>query len=274
MVATFDAMADDYDQSGVAYFGPIADLLLGAVQPRPGESLLDVGCGRGAVTVRAAAAVRPGGRVTGIDLSTGMLRALDADLRAGGHDGIELLLRDASEPGLPGSSYDVVTASLVLFFLPDPAAALAAWRELLRPDGRLGFTTFGTQDAVWSRIDEVFEAYLPPAVLDARTSGQTGPFASTESTAALATAAGFADASTVESGVEVRYESLEAWHDWSWTVGLRALWLAVPEAERPVVKEGIFEVLGALQAADGSLVVDQTVRVTTARCPGVRRARC
>ncbi len=174
-----------------------------------------------------------------------MLRALEADLRGGGRDGIELLVRDASAPGLPGSSYDVVTASLVLFFLPDPVAALTAWRELLRPDGRLGFTTFGTRDDVWSRIDEVVEAYLPPAVLDARTCGQTGPFASTESTAALATTAGFADASTVESGVEVRYDSLEAWNDRSWTVGLRAFWLAVPEDERPVVKEGVFEILGA-----------------------------
>ncbi len=268
VVATFDAVADDYDQGGVAYFGPIADRLLAAVQPRPGESVLDLGCGRGAVTVRAAEAVQPGGRVTGIDLSTGMLRALDADLRAGGHDDVELLVRDASDPGLPDASYDLVTASLLLFFLPDPVAALTTWHRLLRPGGRLGFTTFGTRDDVWSRIDEVFEAYLPPAVLDARTSGQQGVFATTESTAALATAAGFADASTLEDRVDVAFDSLDAWHDWSWTVGLRALWLAVPEAERPVVKEAIFAILAPLQTADGSLQVDQTIRVTSARHDG------
>ncbi len=265
VVATFDALADEYDQGGVAYFGPIADRLLAAVQPHPGERFLDIGCGRGAVTVRAAEAVRPGGRVTGIDLSTGMLRALDADLRAGSYDDVELLVRDASDPGLPAASYDVVTASLVLFFLPDPTAALVAWHDLLGPGGRVGFTTFGTQDDVWSRIDDVFDAYLPSAVLDARTSGQQGAFATTESTAALATAAGFADAATVESGVDVGYDSLEAWHDWSWTVGYRTFWLQVPEAERPVVKEAVFEILAPLLAPDGSLVVEQTIRVTTAR---------
>jgi ubiquinone/menaquinone biosynthesis C-methylase UbiE len=265
VVATFDALADDYDQGGVAYFGPIADRLLAAVRPRPGEHVLDIGCGRGAVTVRAAEAVRPGGRVTGVDLSTGMLRALDADLRAGRYDDVELLARDASDPGLPAASCDVVTASLVLFFLPDPTAALVAWHELLRPGGRVGFTTFGTRDDVWSRIDDVFDAYLPPAVLDARTSGQQGAFATTESTAALATAAGFADAATVESGVDVGYDSLEAWHDWSWTVGYRTFWLQVPEAERPVVKEAVFEILAPLLTPDGSLVVEQTIRVTTAR---------
>jgi|1186.fasta_scaffold38255_2 hypothetical protein len=54
----------------------------------------------------------------------------------------------------------------------------------------------------------------------------------------------------------------------SWTVGLRACWLAVPEDERPVVQEAAFETLATLQAADGSLVVDQTVRVPTGRRDG------
>lgn len=265
VVATFDALADAYDQGGVAYFGPIADLLVQPLAPRPGEAVLDVGCGRGAVTTRVADAVRPGGRVTGIDLSTGMLRALAADLSACGYDEVELLERDASDPGLPTASFDVVAASLVLFFLPDPAAALQAWRELLVPGGRLGFTTFGTRDEVWSRIDAVFEAYLPPAVLDARTSGQAGPFATAEATTALTTGAGLEDAHTAESPLAVAYDSLDTWHDWSWTVGLRALWLAVPEQQRPVVREAVFDVLQPLQAPDGSLVVQQTVRVTTAR---------
>jgi ubiquinone/menaquinone biosynthesis C-methylase UbiE len=265
VVATFDAIADSYDQGGVAYFGPIADRLVAAVAPQPGETVLDVGCGRGAVTVRLAQAVRPGGRVTGIDLSTGMLRALDADLRAEGYDEVELLERDASAPGVPDSTYDAVTASLVLFFLPDPAAAVRAWREALRPGGRLGFTTFGIRNDTWSQIDALFEPYLPPALLDARTSGQQGPFASPEATTARAEGAGLVDVRTVEDVDPVRYDSLDAWHDWSWTVGLRALWLAVPEDERPVVKEAIFETLAPEQTADGSVLLQQTVRVTTGR---------
>lgn len=263
--ASFDALADSYDQDGVPFFGPIADRLVRATAPARGERVLDVGCGRGAVTLRLAAAVRPGGHVTGIDLSAGMLRALAADLQSQGIDDVELLERDASAPGLPAASYDLVTASLVLFFLPDPAAALRAWHELLTPGGRLGFTTFGTRDGTWSQIDALFDDYVPPELLDARTAGQTGPFSSPEATTALAEGAGFADVSTVEQVLPVRYDSLERWHDWTWTTGLRQFWLAVPEDERPAVKDAAFGALQHLQAADGSVVLDTTVRVTTGR---------
>ena len=61
---------------------------------------------------------------------------------------------------------------------------------------------------------------------------------------------------------------MEAWYSWSWTVGLRAIWLSVPEAERPRVKDALFDVLAEVQADDGSVVLDQTVRVTTGRRPG------
>lgn len=265
VVDTFDAIADDYDQGGVEYFGSIAQLLVDAVNPRPGERALDVGCGRGAVTTRLAGAVRPGGHVTGIDLSARMLQALGADLKAGGYGDVELHQRDASDPGLPPSSYDVVTASLVIFFLPDAGAALRAWHEVLRPGGRLGLTTFGTRDEVRNAIDRQFAPHVPPAVLDARTSGQSGPFSSAASTSALVTDAGFVDTDTREVTFPVRYASPEHWHDWSWTVGMRALWLSVPESERPAVKAAVLETLAPLRAPDGSLVIDQTVRVTTAR---------
>lgn len=131
-----------------------------------------------------------------------------------------------------------MTASLVLFFLPDPAAALRAWHELLTPGGRLAFTTFGTRDGTWSRIDALVDDYLPPALLDARTAGQTGPFSSPATTTALAA---------------------------TWTTGLRQFWLWVPEDVRPTVRNAAFETLQPLQAADGSVVLDTTVRVTTGR---------
>ena len=40
---------------------------------------------------------------------------------------------DAQDPGFPDGSFDMITAGLVLFFLPDPAGALRAYRRLLRP---------------------------------------------------------------------------------------------------------------------------------------------
>jgi ubiquinone/menaquinone biosynthesis C-methylase UbiE len=56
---------------------------------------------------------------------------------------------DAAAPDFPPASFDVVTAGLVLFFLPDPIEALRRWNRLLRPGGRVAFTSFRAYDPVY-----------------------------------------------------------------------------------------------------------------------------
>ena len=85
--AMFDGIAPSYDQSGVPFFGTIAGGLVDLLAPRPGERALDVGAGRGAVTLPVAEAVGPQGRVDAIDVSPGRVIAI---LR---HH-IEVLLRE------------------------------------------------------------------------------------------------------------------------------------------------------------------------------------
>ena len=68
----FDAVSDSYDTVGVDFFQPIAAGLVDELNPQSGERWLDVGCGRGAVLLRASAAIGPEGRAVGIDISSGM----------------------------------------------------------------------------------------------------------------------------------------------------------------------------------------------------------
>ena len=84
----FDAIAPSYDRSGVPFFGTIASGLVDLLAPRPGERALDVGAGRGAVTLRLAESVGARGRVDAIDVSPGhgrppLGRGLPAPPRAG-----------------------------------------------------------------------------------------------------------------------------------------------------------------------------------------------
>src|ERR1700694_6211840 len=117
MAKLFNDLADTYDAVGVEFFQPIASGLVMALDPRPGEQALDLGCGRGAVLFPLAAAVGPSGSVTGLDLSPRMVQATADDVGRAGLD-IELLIGDAMAPDLPAGSYDLVASSLVLFFLP------------------------------------------------------------------------------------------------------------------------------------------------------------
>lgn len=109
-----------------------AGLLARLAPPAPAR-VADLGCGTGSLGVLLAEA---GHRVRGLDLSPAMVEAARAKAAAAGLD-LELLVGDAARPPWPSGSVDAVLTRHVLWALPDPDAALAAWIDLLAPDGRL-----------------------------------------------------------------------------------------------------------------------------------------
>ena len=267
----FDALSDTYDQVGVDFFGPIGSGLVQAVAPQPGERALDLGCGRGAALLPLARAVGTAGHVVGADLSARMVQQCRSELAAAGLQDVELVVTDAQDPvwgDTDVTGLDVVVSSLVLFFLPDPAAAVARWARLLRPGGRLGLATFGSPDLAWARVDEVFRPFLPPGMLDARTSGASGPFASDGGMEDLLTAAGYEQTTATHLSLAVEFADAEQWYRFSMSVGQRAMWLAVPPEQRESVKRDALNRLRETARADGSLGFVQDVRYTVARWPG------
>lgn len=265
--AVFDRAADTYDQVDVPWFGPIAQSLVQTLDPQPGERVLDLGCGRGAATLPLAEAVGPTGAVTAVDLAPRMVELLAADTD---HlPQVEVRLGDVSEPELSASSYDVLVASLVLFFLPDPAAALARWVPLLVPGGRLGVSTFGAQDERWQAVDAVFRPYLPQQLLDARASGRTGPFGSDEGMEELLRGAGLVDVRTESSTVVARFRDGEHFLAWTWSHGQRVMWESVPEDRHAEVRAEVLSLAEAARdsgPADG-IELSQVVRRTLGRRP-------
>ncbi|HYN29431.1 MAG TPA: class I SAM-dependent methyltransferase [Dermatophilaceae bacterium] len=267
VAATFDRVAEVYDTVGVPWFRPIAERLVERVAPARGEHVVDVGSGRGAVTWPLVAAVGPQGRVTAVDISSRMTALLREEGARRGVEHLDVLTGDVADLGLAGLDADALTASLVLFFSPDPARTLRGWLGCLRPGGRVGLSTFGEEDEAFRRLDALFEPHLPPAMLDARTTGKRGPFASPAATDALVAQCGGVDVHTVEETVEVAFAGVEQWHAWSRSHGMVALWAAVPEAEHPAVLGSSAEILGAVRGPDGLSRLRQVVRYTTARVP-------
>jgi ubiquinone/menaquinone biosynthesis C-methylase UbiE len=60
-VAMCEEAVPRYDRSGAQLAGPIADRLVNLARLRPGDQVLDIGCGAGTVTLRSTRAVSPGG---------------------------------------------------------------------------------------------------------------------------------------------------------------------------------------------------------------------
>ena len=260
----FDRVADTYDDVGVDFFRPIADRLVLELAPSAGERALDVGCGRGAALFPLARAVGTQGAVVGIDLSPRMVEATRADAVGSGLP-IDVRVGDAQDPALGSSSFDVVASSLVLFFLPDPLGALRAWRSLLVPGGRVGVSTFGEHSPAWRAVDAVFAPFLPENMADPRTQAAQSPFSSDSGVEALLTEAGFVGVRTATTTVPVRFDDEDHWYRWTWSVGQRRMWEAVPVERREDVRAAAYEQLDRCRDDAGRIGFDQVVRFTLGR---------
>jgi ubiquinone/menaquinone biosynthesis C-methylase UbiE len=260
--ATFDLVADDYDNVGIPFFGPIAAGLVDAVGVRPGDRALDLGCGRGAASAFLADAVGPTGSLTATDLSPAMVAHARAAL-AGRPARIDVQVGDASDPGLPEGAFDVVVASLVVFFLPDPDAALARWVRLLAPGGRLGISTFAAESPQWDALDALLRPFMPPA--DPRMLCPTSPFASDEGVAGLVDRAGAGGVRTTRQRVAFDFDGFEGWLRFSRSVGQRAAWERLGPDAGGVVDQAR-QRYAEVADADGRLTVWQDIRYTVGTC--------
>jgi ubiquinone/menaquinone biosynthesis C-methylase UbiE len=263
----FDTLAGTYDQVGVDFFRPIAAGLVDVLGPTHGERVLVMGCGRGAEVVPLAEGVGGSGRVLALDLSPAMVEECRKVVAQAGLDNVEVRQGDAQEPALDEPPFDLVASSLVLFFLPHPQAALEAWLPLLRPGGRLGLATFRGSDPVLEMALEVFDPYLPPDLIDARTTGAQGPFASDAGMTGLLRAAGFVDVQSVGGTVSPVFRDVEHWYEFSMSLGMRRYWESVPPKALPGVRDEVFAQVAQLATSDGTIQVPFGVRYSLGRRP-------
>jgi len=108
---------------------------LGAI--RPGEAVLDLGCGAGFDVLVAAQLVGPAGQVVGIDLSPEMIAVAEAGRAGAGFPQVEFQVAAVEAIPLPDGVFDVALSNGVLNLVPDKPAALREIFRVLRPGGRL-----------------------------------------------------------------------------------------------------------------------------------------
>lgn len=114
----------------------LRDRALETLDVTPGEDVLEVGCGYGNSFQPLRAAVGPSGRLVGLDVSRGMTRAARRRVRDRGWRNVEVVRGDARRPPFTAGTFDAAYAAMSLSAVSDPAAAIVATRDALRPGGR------------------------------------------------------------------------------------------------------------------------------------------
>ena len=138
----------------------------------PGDRVLDVGCGSGALARAAYERVVPGGTVTGLDISVPLL-----ELARERSPELSFVHGDAQVADLGEDAFDVLVSRFGVMFFDDPVAAFANLRRALRPDGRLAFVAWQPAPSnpwVMTAIGALIE-HVPMPELPAP--GAPGPFA-------------------------------------------------------------------------------------------------
>jgi ubiquinone/menaquinone biosynthesis C-methylase UbiE len=236
----------------VASFGQATigfiDALLDAARVRPGTTVLDLACGPGLV---AGAARMRGAVPTGVDFSAAML-----EIARKAYPGIRFEEGDAGALPFADNSFDVVVANFGIHHVPDPVRALSEMRRVLRPRGRLAFTTWAepAENIAWRILFNAISAHGDRHA--AKTPSPGGDLQTSEEVTAKLNAAGFAE-------IEVR-KVVSCWRFGDpgdlfegfrqGTVRTAALIGAQPAAALPAIEAALAQDVGAYRRPEGFAV--------------------
>jgi SAM-dependent methyltransferase len=163
------AWADQHERMDRA-LADFTKQILEFAAPRPGEHVLDIGCGGGTTTLELAARVGPSGHVLGADISEHSIARVRQRIADAGPKQAEAIVADVSVYPFAPASIDLVFSRFGVMFFADPTAAFANVCRAVKPGGRLAVAVFRTpKENLWPQgpLDAV-RHLLPPIPMPGR----------------------------------------------------------------------------------------------------------
>ena len=119
--------------------GPAGRMAMDRLDPRPGQVVVDLGCGTGQTTLELARRVTPGGRAVGVDISAPLLERAREHAGAARVDNVDFEHADVQSSDIGRARFDGAFSRFGVMFFADPVAAFTNVREALKPGAVLSF---------------------------------------------------------------------------------------------------------------------------------------
>ena len=127
---------------------------------RPGEVVVDLGCGGGLDVFLAAQKVGPTGKAIGIDMTPAMIERAKKNARLGGVKNVEFHLASIDKLPLPDNAADVVISNCVINLAPDKQAVFREIARVLKPGGRVAVSDIALKKPLPSELGNDLMAYV------------------------------------------------------------------------------------------------------------------
>jgi SAM-dependent methyltransferase len=250
----FDVPADAYGVFMGRFSSPLALRFADLTDPRPGDRVLDVGCGPGALT--SVLVDRVGSdHVAAVDPSEPFVASLHERLPE-----VDVRVGPAEELPFDDGSFDLVVAQLVVHFMTDPVAGLREMARVTRPGGRVAANVWdhaggrSPLDVFWSVVRELDPGATDESHLAGAREGHL---------AELLEAAGVAEVEASDLTVRVGFDSFDQWWEpYTFGVGPAGAYVAgLDDVRREAVRDacarrwpdGPFTVEAAAWCARGTI---------------------
>lgn len=287
-----ESVAPDNVEATEAWSGPLFDLFvkyrdltsaglgahgetaMRANPPRPGNRVLDIGCGFGDTTCRLAGLVGEDGSALGIDVSEPFIAAARKEAEEAGVGNVEFRCADMQTLELP-PDHDYAYSRMGIMFFSNPVAALRNIRQALVPGGRFCAVVWRRKlDNEWvHRAELVVDEYLEhPEKSDEPTCGP-GPFsmADADTVSEQLKIAGFEEIALRRSDLPLKIgDDLEHAVEFNMALGpageMLRLWGDQVDEIRPEIASRLREALADLDGPEG-IFAPASTWIITARVP-------
>jgi len=244
---TFNTVAEGYDKPALRFFVNSAEHLAASLRLQGNERVLDVATGTGANALALARRL-PGGHVTGIDFSEGMLKLARAKAERAALRNVDFAGMDMQEISFPDVSFDIATCAFGIFFVEDMEGQLEHIARKVRTGGKVVATGF--YDDAFHPLAEMLSQRLESYGV-ARPALSWKRIATEEKFAALFAGAGLQDVAVQRQSAGYHLRDANEWWELVWNAGFRGAVAQIPPHHLEEFRRAHLAEIQALATAEG-----------------------